>query len=147
MTKTIKQLNIHFYVSIIVLAVLFLLVLLKKTGLESVQAPISVVLERYVIIITLIAIPAALKLFAHLIKKTPKGCDTLTAIRSYRKAWFLRLYIIHVVALGNMLLYALSGNSNFMWFTVVLFVVYLFCKPSLPELENMTEVEKTKNNG
>ena len=142
MTKTIKQLNIHYYVSIIVLAILFLLVLFKLIGFAEISPSVGVVVERYVIGITLIAIPVALKLFADNVKKIPKGGDKNVAIRLYKKAFYIRLYIIHSVTLLNIVLFAVSRNNNFMWLAVVLFVVFVFCKPSLSELENITEAEE-----
>ncbi len=51
----------------------------------------------------------------------------------------------------NIVLYAYSFNMNFFWFTVVLFIIYVFCKPSYPELENVVnrvteeEIKETDN--
>ena len=42
----------------------------------------------------------------------------------------------------NISLYAISGNMNFFWFTIVLFIIYVFCKPSYPELANLAEKGK-----
>ncbi|MDO5663663.1 MAG: hypothetical protein Q4G63_00220 [Bacteroidia bacterium] len=141
MKSTIKKLSVHFWSSIIVLAILFLLVILKLISFET-TFPVTVTAEMYAIGITLIAIPGALKLFADKIKKIPKGTDKVKVIQSFRSAYFLRLYIIDIVVMGNIFLFALSRNNNFMWLTIVLFVVFVFCKPSLNELENIVEEEK-----
>ena len=71
----------------------------------------------------------------------PVGTDKERVIKLYKRAFFLRLYIVTIVALANILLYALSRNTNFMWLTVVLFVVFAFCRPSLGEIENMIKEE------
>lgn len=144
--KTITLLRIHFYGSIIVLAILFLLVFLKVINFTGLSATINVAAERYAIGTTLIAIPVALKLFADIVKKIPKKTHKHQAIGAYKNAYFLRLYIINVVALGNILLFAVSGNSNFMWLAVVSFVVFAFCQPSQSELGDITTEEPEKTN-
>lgn len=137
MSKTIKELNAHYYGSIIVLAVLFLLTVFRLISFKT-AVPITTTAEMYAIGLTLLAIPGALKLFAEKVKKTAKGTDKNKAIQSYKSAYFLRLYIINIVTLGNIVLYAISRNQNFMWLTVVLFVVFAFCKASQSELESVT---------
>lgn len=141
MKKTIKELTIHFWASIIVLAVLFLLAIFNPGGSIAATLPIGIATEMYVIGITLLAIPIPLKLFANKIKKIPVGTDKERVIKLYKRAFFLRLYIVNIVALANILLYALSRNTNFMWLTVVLFVVFAFCRPSLGEIENIIKEE------
>ncbi len=137
MTKTIKELNTHFYGSIIVLAVLFLLVVFKLLGFKTV-IPVTTTAEMYAIVITLVAIPLALRMFADKVKRTAKETDKSKAVQSYKNAYFLRLYMVNIVTLGNIVLYALSRSQNFVWLTVVLFVVFAFCKASQSELESVT---------
>lgn len=141
MKQTIKDLNIHFWTSIIVLAILFLLVIFKLISFGPIFAK-TVTVEMYAIVLTLIAIPLALKLFADKIKKIPKGTDKDKVVQTYKNAYLLRLYIINAVVLGNIVLFALSGNNNFMWLTVVSFIVYMFCKPSHQDLENLIQEDK-----
>ncbi len=133
MNEIIKKLNLHFYGSVIVLALLFGLVLTKQISFAA-DASVGIIAERYSIGLTLIAIPVALKLFADKVKKN--NADILT---SYTSASLLRLYIINVMTLANIVLYAMSHNMNFVWLTVVLFLVYLFCRPSLAELQGLAE--------
>lgn len=140
MTKIIKELNAHYYGSIIVLAVLFLLTLFRLISFKT-TIPATTTAEMYAIAITLITIPLALKLFAEKVKKTTKETDRSKAIQLYKNAYFLRLYMINIVTLGNIVLYAISRNQNFMWLTVVLFVVFAFCKTSQSELESVTREE------
>lgn len=141
MIKTIRELNIHFWASIIVLGVFFLLVIFNVISVGNLFA-VTVTGEMYAIGITLIVIPLALKLFADSIKKIPAGTEKKRATNLYKNAWLLRLYMVNVVTLGNIVLYAVSRNTNFMWLAVVLFVVYIFCRPSLDELEGMAEEEE-----
>lgn len=141
MTKTIKELNTHYYTSIIVLAILFLLVVFKLISFK-IATPVTTTAEMYTIALTLIAIPVALKLFADKIKKIPNGTDKNKAIRLYKNAYFLRLYIINAVVLSNIMLFAISGNKNFMWLSVISFIVYMFCKPSQQELDSIIQEDK-----
>lgn len=141
MTKTIKELSAHYYTSIIVLAILFLLVVFKLISFKIVTL-VTTTAEMYAIALTLIAIPVALKLFADKVKKISKGTDKNKAIRLYKNAYFLRLYIIDAVVLGNIVLFALSGNNNFMWLSVISFIVYMFCKSSHQELDSIIQEDK-----
>ncbi len=141
MTKAIKGLSIHFWTSIIVLAILFLLVIFKLISF-GITFSETVTVEMYAIALTLIAIPVALKLFADNIKKIPRGTDKNKIIQTYKSAFLLRLYVINAVVLGNIVLFAFSGNNNFMWLTVISLIVYMFCKPSLQDLENLTQEDR-----
>lgn len=141
MTKTIKELNTHYYLSIIVLAVLFLLVFFKAISFGT-PFPVTTTAEMYAIGITLLAIPVALKLFADKIKKIPEGTEKNETVRRYRNAWLLRIYIVNTVTMGNIFLYAISRNNNFMWLAVISFIVYMFCKPSHQDLENIVQEDK-----
>lgn len=136
MTKTIRELNRHYYISIVLLAVFFLIVLLKAIGFGT---PVSVTMtaEMYAIGITLLLIPVALKLFAEKVKKIPKGTGKDKTMKHYKDAWLLRMYIVNAVTAGNIFLYALSQSKNFIWLAVISFIVYMFCKPSYQELETV----------
>lgn len=135
--NTIKHLKQHYWGNIAFLALIFLAVLFKVAPFLSETQPLNITLERYTIVVTIIAIPAALKLFANKIKKVDASASFDTKINKYKSASFLRLYIISGVTLMNIVLFAVSRNTNFLWFVVVLFIVYLFCKPSYPELNSM----------
>ena len=144
MEKTIQLLKVHYYGSILLLAVIFVLTLFSPVPFFTEGQAISVTAERYAIMITIIAIPAALKFFAYRLKKISRPAPTAKATDEYKKASFLRLYIISAVTLINIFLFAISRNMNFFWFTVVLFIVFLFCKPSYPELEILTQTPEEK---
>lgn len=140
--STISSLRLQYWLSIAVLASFFLLIIFDLIPFPFEKNDISVTLERYAIVITIIAIPAALKLFAVMLKKVPSSPDTELVVKSYKKASSIRLLIINVATLMNISLYAISGNINFFWFTIVLFIIYIFCKPSYPELANLAEKGK-----
>lgn len=140
MDKTVGLLKIHYFGNIILLAVVFLLVVFSIIPLFIDREIVNVTAERYAIMITIIAIPVSLKFFASRLKKIGRPQEITAASKKYKSAFFLRLYAISVVTLINILLFGISRNMNFFWFTVVLFIVFLFCKPSYNELESLTEV-------
>lgn len=140
MEKTIKLLRGHYYGNIILLAVIFLFSIFSMIPLFTDGQAISATLERYAIMITIIAIPASLKFFADRLKKSACPVDIPTASNKYKNISFIRLYTISTVALMNIFLFTISRNMNFFWFTVVLFIVFLFCKPSYAELEGLTKL-------
>lgn len=136
----ILHLNRHLYGNMISLALLFLLVLFGGIPFPENLLSVGVTMERYAIMITIIAIPAALKLFADRLKKISRPMKAVEAGIKYKKLSYLRLYTLSAVTLMHIVLLAFSHNSNFMWFTIVLFILFLFCRPSLDELTNLSEV-------
>lgn len=137
--NAIGLLKRHYYLNIILLIIIFLLFIFRVIPLFMDEQAISVTAERYAIMITIIAIPVSLKFFAQRLKKIPRPLENVTASQKYKNASFLRLYTISAVTLIHILLFGISRNMNFFWFTVVLFIVFLFCKPSYQELESLTE--------
>ncbi|NLD22822.1 MAG: hypothetical protein GX670_01145 [Bacteroidales bacterium] len=134
---TIKLLRTHYRLNIIILVILFLLAMFKLTPFFAEKQIVNIIIERYIIVITIIAIPGILKLFAHLLSKVPQGVDIDLAISKYKKAFYIRLYTISSLSLINIILYDYSGNMNFFWITTVLFLLFIYCKPSFPELEKL----------
>jgi cobalamin synthase len=140
MERLIALLKKHYYGNVIALALFFILILFRIIPLLQESELIGVTLERYIIMISIITIPLALKLFARRLKKVPRPAETAIAVSVYKNASHLRLYTISAVTILNILLFGFSRNSNFMWITVVLFIIFLYCKPSYTELANLTEV-------
>lgn len=68
--SAIKLLKIHYYGNIILLAIFFLLLLFGLIPLFVDSRAVNITLERYVIMITIIVIPVALKFFCLQIKKS-----------------------------------------------------------------------------
>jgi len=131
----------HFYLNLFVLTALFLLTLFDIIELKTIIA-INIMVEMYLILFIIISIPIVLKGFADKIKKLPKNIDRESAIYEYKKSSYLRLYFICFITLASCMIYAFSQNKNFMYITVILLVVLLFCKPSYLELIAITESEK-----
>jgi len=124
--RTLRLLKRHYYGNIIFLAVLFLAALLRMLTISEAAVLVSVTVERYALMITIIAIPVALKLFADRLKKIPRPSGPETALPMYKKISYLRLYTISCVTLMNIVLFTFSRNPNFMWLTVVLFIIFCF---------------------
>lgn len=141
---TISYLKYQYWLSIVVLALYFILIFFDLIPYPFKGKEVSIILERYVIVITIIAIPVALKLFAEMLKKTPPSSSTNFVVGKYKKATDIRLAILNTVTLMNILLYAVSKNMNFFWFTIILFIIYIFCKPSYPELISLIKTEKAR---
>lgn len=134
-----RRLKKHYRGNILFLALFFLLVLFRLLPFFGVGQPVSVTLERYAIMIPIIAIPLSLKYFASRLKGISRPAEAATAIKIYKSASYLRLYTLSTVTLAFIILYGYSGNMNFFWLTAVLFVVFLYCNPSYQELDNMTK--------
>ncbi len=141
--KIIKRLSAHYYTSIAILAILFILILLKVVRLSGNPEFVTQTMELYAIGITLIAIPASLKGFAYLIRKE-KRQDSDAIIRNYKKAFFIRLYVLFIITLMNEIFFSISRNMNFFWLALILFFAFLFCSPSLSELMEL-HPQKVKN--
>lgn len=137
----IRILRKHFYTNIIVLAALFLLILFDiikfKTPIE-----INTMFEMYLILFIIVSIPIILKGFADKIKKLPKNIDRDSAINSYKRISYVRLYFLSFMTLVSSMIYALSQNNNFMYIAFIMLIILLFCKPSYPELMSITESEE-----
>lgn len=140
--KTIRDLKYRYWLSIIVLAVYFMLIIFDLIPYPFEGKEVSITLERYAIIISIIAIPSALRLFAKMLKKIPQTSGIEFVVKNYKRATNTRLDILNAVTLMNILLFAISGKMNFFWFTVVLFIIYIYCKPSYPEIVNLTDKGK-----
>ena len=137
--ETIQLLKKHYWGNILLLLLLFLLVTPGVLPFFDGSKTVGLTVEMYDIVITIIVIPFSLKFFGDKVKKAARPMEVGDAIRLYKKASFWRLYTLSVFTLGQILLFGLSGNKNFFWLTVVLFTVFLFCKPSYVELAAMTE--------
>jgi hypothetical protein len=138
--KLITSLKRHYFATIFVLGILFVLVLLRIIPFSEGVVSGGVVMERYAIMITIIVIPLALKFFADRLKKIQRPQELSKACATYRGLYFLRLHSIAAVTLMNILLFGFTRNGNFVWLSVVLFIIFLFCKPSIIELTDLTEI-------
>lgn len=137
--RAIRSLKKHYWINILFLALLLVLIVFNVLPFFSKDHPVSVVLERYAVLLPIIAIPLALRQFAQRVKKASKHLAITPAVKLYRRASYQRLYVISSVALIQIVLYGYSGNMNFFWLSIVLFTVFLFCKPSSDELSELVK--------
>lgn len=144
MERLIVHLKRHYYGNIVSLVLFFLLILFRAIPLFRESDLIGVSFERYAIMISIIAIPVALKFFADRLKKILRPIEKDIAVRKYKNASYLRLYTLSAVTLLNIVLFGFSRNTNFMWITVILLLIFLYCKPSYTELVSLTEVPEVK---
>lgn len=136
--QTVKKLNLHYYGSIATLAICLALTVSKAFGVRSTPQPVNLTVEMYAILATILIIPIALKTFADKLKKIRRGgLNPSPAIVQYKTAYLTRLYALAAVTAGNIMLYALSGNTNFFWLAIVLFVIFFFCKSSEGEVHSI----------
>lgn len=122
--KTIVNLKLLFYVAIGVQIILLVAIAFKWITLPLTD--ISITLERYTLLITLLGIPSALKLFSVIMNKaTPTN-----NISAYKIAFITRFGILFIVASLNIVLYSISANQNFMLLALISFIAYVFSYPS-----------------
>lgn len=128
--SVIQRLKHFFYFAVVIQVILLLSVAFKLINLMPDAANVSLTLERYALLITLISIPGAMKLFSIIMKgnKHP-GNEYITSIL-YIKAFTVRFSILFLVACINIFLFALSFNQNFLLLTLATFTAYLFTYPS-----------------
>ena len=106
---------------------------------------ISVGVETYAILITLIGIPGALKLFSIMMNKNKHPEDENLTTAVYKKAFMARFGILFLLATLNILLYAFSFKQNFMLLTLVIFTAYVFSYPSTNYLKVEDDENKQEN--
>lgn len=142
--KIVKQLNRHYFVSLTLLILFFVLLFFKIIQLVDTPMEMAVSVETYTIMITLVTIPLVLKMFANRLKKIKSSeLEQAQKISQYKTIYFMRLYAIVTVTAGNIVLYGLSRNHNFFWLMVVLLIVFVFCRSS--EAEVLSVIEKQEN--
>lgn len=135
--NTIKRLKIHYFVHVSVAILLFVLVYFRVFAFAELSSNISLYVQQYAIILTLIALPAALKIYSNKIKKIQKT-DRNIAIQSFRRIYFTRLYLVGFAVFINVLLYGMTRIQNFAWLAVISMAVYAFCLPSRDDLFQLT---------
>ncbi|NLC48946.1 MAG: hypothetical protein GX762_01065 [Bacteroidales bacterium] len=128
-----------FYIAFFIQVAFFVSFAFKWIYIVPDGAGISVGVETYALLITLIGIPGALKLFSVMMDKNkhPEDDDFTTAL--YKKAFIARFGILFLIATLNILLYAFSFKQNFMLLTLVTFTAYSFSYPSSNFLRANTE--------
>ena len=126
----IHSLKYLFYIAFGIQIIVFVSIAFKWIDLSRESIIVPVVIERYALLLTLVSIPAALKLFFIIMKRNKHPEDESTTNNIYVKAFITRFGILFLVASVNILLFAFSLNQNFMLCTLVTFTAYLFTYPS-----------------
>jgi hypothetical protein len=130
-----RRLKIMYAVSIAVSSILFIAVFLTNEWSESSS---NTTLERYAILITLIGIPLALKLFHN----RTKGLDNAGYIVKYQKQYTLRMAILEAVFLFNLISLHITGAKNFIFMIIITIFALVLCAPQKVNLEQ----DKPDNN-
>ena len=128
--SVIQRLKYLFYFALGIQVILLINVAFKWINLMPNMANVSLTLERYALLITLLSIPGALKLFSIIMKrnKYPESEEETTML--YIKAFATRFTILFIVSSMNIFLFALSFNQNFLLLTLATFTAYIFTFPS-----------------
>lgn len=126
----IQSLKYLFYIAFGIQIIVFVSIAFKWIDLSSEAVTVPVTIERYALLLTLVSIPVALKLFFFIMKKNKNPEDESTTNNIYVKAFITRFGILFLVASINIILFAFSLNQNFMLCTLVTFTAYLFTYPS-----------------
>ena len=121
------RLKIYFAASIIVQVLLFVFMQIYAT--KHVEVLSNVILERYGILLTLICIPFALKLFHERVKKLDKN-DAVTFQKKYVIQYFIRSAILWFVYFFNLVSLYMTGARNFSFMIIVTIFALLLCAPS-----------------
>lgn len=131
--KTLKSQKLIFVINILTLFVLYFLAFYMKTNIITDH----VILERYLIIISLGGIPGALKLF-HWQSKKLAGSNNLI---KYKQTYYTRLFIIDLLFLLNIISLYLTGSNNFSFLAIVIIFALFLCLPSKSQIEDILEPE------
>lgn len=132
----IQSLKYLFYIAFGIQIIVFVSIAFKWIDLSRESIIVPVVIERYALLLTLVSIPAALKLFFIIMKRNKHPEDESATNNIYVKAFIARFGILFLVASINILLFAFSFNQNFLLCTLVTFTAYLFTYPSTNYLMN-----------
>lgn len=134
-SSTLPLLKRIFYIGILIQVVMLILISFKVVNIEQSQA-LSVVVERYSLLATLISVPFALKLFSVMMMKGKDMTDKAQQMALYSRAFLARYGILFAVAAINLVLFAISYNRNFLLCTLIIFTAYIFSAPSQAHITN-----------
>ena len=132
--KTLFLTTVGIQIAVFISFAYKLIVIMPEAG------AIPVVLDRYALLITLISIPGALKLFSVMMKNNKHPEDISFTSTLYIKAFVVRFGILFIVSSFNIVLFAISYKQNFMLCTLLTFTAYLFAYPTA----NFMKVKGTK---
>ncbi|NDW17851.1 hypothetical protein D0T53_02830 [Dysgonomonas sp. 216] len=138
-TKLGKGLKLYFVFSVFILSIFFIYTVIY-TIRYNVWSP-NEVLERYVILLTLIGIPGILRLF-YVQNNKIINYSTEKYIKLYKKYYILRLTVLNCIAIVNIISLHISGSKNFIYMTIIVIFVFFFC---IPQKTLYTTIDKSEN--
>lgn len=151
-TPIIKKLNrvhsILFGVTIAaLLGVMFLLFYTVDPSSNPVNNYDSITAEQIILLLTLVAVPTSLKMHSNRIKKLKADTSVtpVEKIEAYTQAFVRRISILEIVALVNIIFYAIKHSDNYMWLAVITLIAFVFCRASEKELLSLLQTEKETN--
>ena len=130
----ISSLKYLFYIAFGIQVIVFISITFKWIDLSREAIVVPVAIERYALLLTLVSIPAALKLFFYIMKRNKELQDENATNTVYVRAFIVRFGILFLIASINIILFAFSFNQNFMLCTLITFTAYLFTYPSTKHL-------------
>lgn len=139
--SVLRSLKTLFFTAVGIQIALFISVAYKLISIMPEYGDVPVALERYALLITLLSIPGALKLFSVMMKnnKHPENIDYTTTL--YIKAFVARFGILFIISSFNIVLFAISYKQNFMLCTLLTFTAYLFAYPTANFMKHKETIE------
>lgn len=147
-----KKLRIIFWVDIIILVSIIGYLMYIKGPVWGEDIETNIILERYAIIVTMVCIPLALKLFHSKTKKLEK-LPKDKILNKYSEQYILRLVILNIAVAFNIVGFYLYESQNFILMAIISIFSILFCYPSkdvisdlfTSQLDNNTKSENTED--
>lgn len=133
---TIKRLKKHFYIHVSVVILLFLLIFFNVIPFPDYSESIGLTTQTYTIMLTLVALPASLKLYSVNIKKKQTD-DKEKTVHFFREIYFQRLYMVAFAVSINMLLFGFTRVQNYAWLALISLIIYAFCMPQEADLHSL----------
>lgn len=132
------QLKIYYILSIVICVIAFLLSVAYTQKYNVMQS--NVMLERYGIIVTLLGIPLALKLFHSRINKLTKT-NFQEYLKKYRFEYLIRLFLLNTICFFNIVSLYITGSKNFYFMVIVTIFAFFLCAPqkAYPENEQLED--------
>jgi len=137
LNKLNSKLRLYHIVTIGISIVSFMLVVAYTTKYEINLH--NVILERYAIIITLIGIPASLKLYHNKLKALKASKKNDTYLNAYKIQYIIRLSILTIICYFNIISLYITGSKNFYFMVIVTIFAFFLCAPQKLHIEDNEE--------
>ena len=138
LNKTFRQLQIICFSFIVLGIILFCASTVLRLKLILHGAVANPVLERYGILLALIGIPVALKIYQYLMTRIVLQTQE-KKVNYYRMVYLVRLMILELVLFLNAVGLYMTGLRNFFFISFITLVAFLFCLPNKTEFLTLCE--------